>query len=111
MTNSAFSLNPCCVPSSHPYTVAVDFEGVALSRTGSLCIVQVAPADGPVILFDIVEMQRAAFDEGGLADLIQSEHVLKLWFDCRSDADALVHLYGRDVQPALIGRQGLTTIT
>ena len=35
---------------------------------------------------------QAAFDEGGLRELLQSETVLKIIYDCRTDADALYHL-------------------
>lgn len=74
--------------------VAVDFEGVDLCRSGELCLAQLATVDGPVVLIDIVTLGQSAFDEGGLKALLESEDVLKLVYDGRSDADALHHLFG-----------------
>ena len=73
--------------------VAVDFEGIALSRTGKLCLAQVAPKDGPVYLVDVTAMGRDAFGPGRFGELLESEAVLKLIFDCRGDSDALYHQY------------------
>ena len=73
--------------------VAVDFEGVDLCRDGELLLAQLAAADGPVVLVDVYKLGEAAFAEGGLRDLLQSQQVLKLIFDGRSDSDALYHLH------------------
>lgn len=73
---------------------AVDFEGVALSRTGAISLAQVAPPNGPVYLVDVACMGAAAFDEGRLGELLGAKHSLKLVFDCRGDADALHHQFG-----------------
>ena len=73
--------------------VAVDFEGIALSRTGKLCLAQVAPRDGPVYLVDVAVMGAEAFEKGMLGALLESTEVLKLIFDCRNDSDALWHQY------------------
>ena len=71
--------------------VAVDFEGVDLCRDGELCLAQLAPAKGPVLLVDVAALGQDAFDKGGLKGLLESEKVLKLWFDVRTDSDALWH--------------------
>ena len=73
--------------------VAVDFEGVDLCRDGELLLAQLAAADGPVVLIDVYKLGEAAFAEGGLRELLQSQQVLKLIFDGRSDSDALYHLH------------------
>jgi cold shock CspA family protein len=73
--------------------VAVDFEGVDLGRHGELLLAQLVEADGQVILIDIGKLGGAAFEDGGLRDLLESEAVLKLIYDARSDADALFHLF------------------
>ena len=78
--------------------VAVDYEGVNLCRSGVLCIVQIAPKRGAVLLIDIETMGNAAFDEGHLRQLLESQSLMKLCYDCRADADALYHLHG--VTPA-----------
>lgn len=74
--------------------VAVDFEGIALSRTGKLCLAQVAPKGGPVYLVDVTTMGHDAFGHGRFRELLESTAVLKLIFDCRCDSDALYHQYG-----------------
>jgi exonuclease 3'-5' domain-containing protein 1 len=79
--------------------VAVDFEGVALSREGRLCLAQVASADEtePVFLIDIVALGAEAFSVGRLGELLASETLVKLFFDCRNDRDALLHQFGVSV--------------
>ena len=74
--------------------VAVDYEGVNLCRSGVLCIVQIAPKQGAVLLIDIETIGNAAFDEGRLRELLESQSLIKLCYDCRADADALYHLHG-----------------
>ena len=73
---------------------AVDFEGIALSRTGALCLAQVAPPNGPVYLVDVARMGADAFKTGALGALLEAKSLLKLVFDCRGDADALFHQFG-----------------
>jgi len=84
--------------------IAVDFEGVALCRTGRLSIIQVAARSHTikgglgdhrdlVFLFDITKMGASAFDKGRMRDLLQSSSVLKVIFDGRADNDALHHLF------------------
>ena len=74
--------------------VAVDFEGVALGRSGRLCLAQVASANGPTLLVDVCAMGAAAFRRGRLGELLEDARVLKLVFDCRSDSAALHHQFG-----------------
>ena len=76
--------------------VAVDFEGIALSREGRLCLAQVASADEsePVYLVDVVALGADAFGVGRLGELLSSETLVKLVFDCRSDREALRHQFG-----------------
>ena len=72
--------------------LAVDIEGVNLCRHGEICIVQVAKRTGPVFLFDVVALGKTAFSSG-LQEVLESDSVAKLLFDCRADADALHHLW------------------
>ena len=76
--------------------VAVDFEGIALSREGRLCLAQVVSADDsePVYLVDVVALGADAFGVGRLGELLSSETLVKLVFDCRSDREALRHQFG-----------------
>lgn len=80
--------------------LAVDIEGVNLGRNGSICIIQVACADGSVFLFDVVALGAPIFGMG-LIELLEGESVAKMFYDCRSDADALYHLYGIRMQHVL----------
>jgi exonuclease 3'-5' domain-containing protein 1 len=76
--------------------VAVDFEGIALSREGRVCLAQIASTDEsePVYLVDIVALGADAFGVGRLGELLSSETLVKLIFDCRSDREALQHQFG-----------------
>jgi len=74
--------------------VAVDFEGVKLSRHGALCLAQLAAETGPVVLVDVEKLGEACFGTGRLKELLESPSLLKLIYDGRADADALFHLHG-----------------
>jgi len=80
--------------------VVIDIEGVELSRKGEVCLIQMCGASGMVSLFDICAMGEEAFGPGGLRSLLESENVTKLFFDVRSDSDALYHLHGVKVRAA-----------
>jgi exonuclease 3'-5' domain-containing protein 1 len=72
-------------------TIAVDCEGVELSRFGSVTLVNIA-VRGQVYLIDILKIGSAAYDRG-LRSILEDKSIKKLMFDCREDADALKHLY------------------
>tara|TARA_B110000977_G_scaffold63270_1_gene86029 strand:- start:19207 stop:19995 length:789 start_codon:yes stop_codon:yes gene_type:complete len=80
--------------------VAVDFEGISLSRKGRLCLAQIASVDEtqPVLLVDVVALGPEAFTTGKLGKLLESETIVKLIFDCRSDRDALRHQFGVELK-------------
>jgi len=82
--------------------LAIDLEGIALSREGELCLMQMSgPGEStPVYLFDICVLGKEAFDEGGLKELLESESVTKVFYDVRSDNDALLHQFGIKVKRA-----------
>lgn len=79
--------------------LSVDCEGVALSRTGQLCLIQVSTAVHPttrlfhVYLFDIVALGDLTFTTG-LGLLLTSPTPTKLFYDVRRDSEALYHQYG-----------------
>eukprot|EP00930_Biecheleria_cincta_P019358 TRINITY_DN14796_c0_g1_i1.p1 TRINITY_DN14796_c0_g1~~TRINITY_DN14796_c0_g1_i1.p1 ORF type:complete len:300 (+),score=58.29 TRINITY_DN14796_c0_g1_i1:13-912(+) len=98
--NSEDRCQAVCAQLLQQELVAVDIEGVRLGRDGSICIIQVACADGSVFLFDVVVMGASIFGMG-LKQLLESESVAKMFYDCRSDADALFHLYGIRMQHVL----------
>lgn len=77
--------------------IAVDLEGVNLSRNGSVCIVQIAVArrGAPIFLFDISALGDAAFaGNESLRGLLEDAELEKLFFDCRADLNALLFLHG-----------------
>ena len=80
-------------------TLAVDCEGDCLSRKGTLQLLSVATRN-TVFLFDIVALKHAPF-ERGLRAVLESCDVKKLMFDCRGDADALLHQFNVKLQGVL----------
>lgn len=87
--------------------IAVDCEGVALSRTGRLCLLQVASQES-IYVFDLIgpdatntAFANAFFDAGGLKDLLESTDVCKVTHDCRHDSDALFHQFGVKLGPVI----------
>ena len=74
--------------------IAVDCEGMKLSREGTLDILSIATRHRDVYLIDIAKLGALAF-EAGLKGLLESDSAskTKLLYDCRNDADALLHLY------------------
>jgi len=73
--------------------VAVDCEGVSLSREGELTIVTVATEAEEVYIFDVAVLDDDVFDKG-LRDILEDSTREKLMFDCRGDSDSLWHQYG-----------------
>lgn len=79
--------------------LAIDLEGVDLGRYGEICIVQIALArsGAPIYLFDICALGASAFDDTGAASLrslCEDDALEKLFFDVRSDANALFFHFG-----------------
>jgi len=91
---------------SHHSILGVDCEGVSLSRSGELCLIQLSTPMDPlthvfhVFLFDVVALGSAsgrrfeALDECGLAKLLSDAKVKKLFFDVRRDSESLFHQHG-----------------
>lgn len=73
--------------------LAFDIEGVNLSRTGEICIIQISCSDGRVYIFDICALKQEAFTIDRLRGILESEAIMKMIYDCRSDCDALNHQY------------------
>ena len=71
--------------------LAVDCEGVSLSRKGALTIITVATEEKAYI-FDVLKLGRAVFS-GGLGEILADKSREKLMFDCREDSDALWHQF------------------
>lgn len=72
--------------------IAVDIQGDELGRFGTISIIQIATPNKEVYLFDITKLQHSAFSEG-LSSLFTDPLVQKVFFDVRTDCDALFHLF------------------
>ncbi|XP_021372172.1 piRNA biogenesis protein EXD1-like [Mizuhopecten yessoensis] len=71
--------------------LAVDCEGVHLSRLGELTLLTIA-TKAEVFIFDIQKLGQAAFDNG-LREVLEDNSIEKLMFDCRQDSDSLWHQF------------------
>ena len=71
--------------------LAVDCEGVSLSRKGALTIITVATEE-KVYIFDVFKLGQAVFSSG-LSEILEDKSREKLMFDCREDSDALWHQF------------------
>jgi len=72
--------------------VAVDCEGVSLSKEGKLCLIQVATPK-KVYLFDVLKGGERLFFDRGLRYLLESNKIVKVMHDCRKDSEALYFQY------------------
>jgi len=71
--------------------IAYDCEGVKLSRTGKITLLQIA-IPGKIYLIDLMKLGgEEVFVKGELRDILQSDQILKLAYDVRMDSDALFH--------------------
>lgn len=79
--------------------VAIDAEGVQLSRTGPLTILSIGGIDKTAPIY-VVDVQTLGADvvftdaTGSLKSLLENAQITKVTFDCRSDSDALWHQFG-----------------
>lgn len=87
--------------------LAVDCEGVQLSRRGRLCLVQIASPES-VYFFDITGAHPAdpnagkdLFEKGGLRSLLENNTIWKIMHDCRHDSDALFHQFNVKLGPVI----------
>lgn len=77
-------------------TVAIDCEGLKLSKHGELCLVAIATLHGYIFLFDICSLGDSAFTFG-LRQLLESPKIRKVFQDARQDVDALYWQFGVSV--------------
>ena len=69
--------------------IAVDCEGVDLSRKGDLSTIQ-KKNEKQIYIFDYVLLGPALIPE--MKKILENENILKLAFDFRNDYDCLLHL-------------------
>ena len=84
--------------------VAIDCEGVNLSRLGSVTLLTLAvPVEGGeprIFHFDFLhsDAEVAAAQAAFLKDLLSSGSIKKLIHDCKMDGDALLHLHAMSLE-------------
>ena len=73
--------------------IAYDCEGVKLSRTGKIMLLQIATSNpSKIYLLDLLTAGGdEIFNKGGLKKIVESPEILKLVYDVRMDSDALFH--------------------
>eukprot|EP00029_Vermamoeba_vermiformis_P006680 TRINITY_DN2698_c0_g1_i1.p1 TRINITY_DN2698_c0_g1~~TRINITY_DN2698_c0_g1_i1.p1 ORF type:complete len:457 (-),score=86.75 TRINITY_DN2698_c0_g1_i1:57-1427(-) len=76
--------------------ISVDLEGINLGRKGQITLLQIGVKNN-IYLFDVLELREKLFDQGMRA-ILQSKKQLKLFFDCRTDSDALYHQYNVELK-------------
>ncbi|KAK4900035.1 hypothetical protein LTR27_002798 [Elasticomyces elasticus] len=90
-------------PTPSTPTMYIDLEGVQLSRDGTLSIltllVDEGTAEKQVYLVDVHTLGAKAFDTAGtkqktMKDILQDDTIPKVFFDIRSDSDALFAHFG-----------------
>ncbi|PVD35370.1 hypothetical protein C0Q70_02330 [Pomacea canaliculata] len=75
-----------------PY-LAVDGEGVHLSKTGPLTLLQIGTKEGQVYLFDVLTEPRM-LKTGGLKSILESDTIVKVIHSSTNDAEALYWQFG-----------------
>ena len=95
-SNAESELEPCVEALKQAEYIAVDCEGVRMSRTGPVTVLQCATRDR-LYLIDVQSLGEMCFGDrgaGGVRDVLESKDVpIKLMFDCRMDSDALFHQF------------------
>ena len=92
LVNTAEGLQDACEALKGKSPIVIDLEGSNLGRRGSVTMLQVAGSPEQVYCFDVMQMGDFAFQM--LKPLLEDISIVKLCYDCRCDADALLHLHG-----------------
>jgi len=75
--------------------IAVDCEGIKLSRTGQICTIQICIyGSSQAYIFDVVQLTPEDIEECGLKTVLENQRITKIMYDCRQDSDALYHQLG-----------------
>lgn len=78
--------------------IAIDVEGVNLGREGEITLLQISTDEKTVFCFDILALGDTVFTEAYLGQILYSETIIKLCYDCRTDADTLKSKYNVRLQ-------------
>lgn len=85
-----------CQQLSRSPVLAIDLEGERLGRFGSVSLILITTGDGPVYCFDVQTLGTPLIEL--LRPILCDPTIHKLCYDCRSDADALYHIFGVQMQ-------------
>ena len=72
--------------------LAFDCEGVRLGKGGKLTLIQIMAKDEEVFIFDVLVLGKSLFDTG-MKEILESDSITKIMFDCRGDSDSLWEEY------------------
>eukprot|EP00794_Sanderia_malayensis_P000811 gene811-106_t len=67
---------------------AFDCESVKLNRFNKVSVINICLEDGTIFLIDVQKIGEIPL---GLKLVLESESIIKVMFDCRSDSDSLLH--------------------
>lgn len=78
--------------------LALDCEGIFLSKNGRLTLLQLATLSGEVYIFDILKGGSLMFlgldkDKRGLKAVLENKNIVKVIHDCRCDWESLLFQY------------------
>jgi exonuclease 3'-5' domain-containing protein 1 len=83
-------------------SVNVDFEGVDLCRHGKICLGQFHISESDLVyVVDFIAFDPFEAADGKLKEILESEDILKIFYDPRNDADALANLHNVHMNNAL----------
>ncbi|KAK3580324.1 hypothetical protein CHS0354_003558 [Potamilus streckersoni] len=78
--------------------IALDCEGIHLSSTGPLTLMQIGLMKGNVYLFDVMknekQQDKSFFKDTGLEEILTSSQIVKVIHSCSNDSAALFHQFG-----------------
>lgn len=107
LVDTVEDLNDCLRKLRQYYHIAFDCEGQNLSRSGELTIAcflgydsNTFEADTVAYVVDIQTLGEQAFAKG-LKYLLENRKQVKLMYDCRADADALLHQFNVELKSVI----------
>lgn len=74
--------------------LAIDVEGIDLSLSGTISLIQIAISCGEVYIFDVLALGNELFCASHLLPILSNPLILKLCYDGRCDCDILYHKHG-----------------
>lgn len=92
LVNTAEALQSACESLRGKSPIVLDLEGSNLGRRGRVTMLQIACSPEQVFCFDVMQIGDFAFQM--LKPVLEDAGTVKLCYDCRCDADALLHLHG-----------------